>query len=74
MFFNVVSDKYHPTVEEQHIKHYQTNAGPISMEVLDTAGAYQFPEMRKLAVRTGNAFVLVFSLADLKTFECLVGA
>ena len=36
---------------------------------MDTSGVYAFPAMRQLNIRLGHAFVLVFSLDNLASFE-----
>ncbi|XP_078728872.1 GTP-binding protein Di-Ras1-like [Lampetra fluviatilis] len=71
---------YKPTVEELHRFNCGTDAaaaagggrkgdGEFILELLDTAGSYSFPAMRRLAVRSGDAFVLAFSVDDPDSFE-----
>nr|XP_032822859.1 GTP-binding protein Di-Ras1-like [Petromyzon marinus] len=71
---------YKPTVEELHRFNCGTDTaaaaggggrgdGEFILELLDTAGSYSFPAMRRLAVRSGDAFVLAFSVDDPDSFE-----
>ncbi|XP_061414052.1 GTP-binding protein Di-Ras1-like [Lethenteron reissneri] len=73
---------YKPTVEELHRFNCGTDAAAAAaagggrkgdvefiLELLDTAGSYSFPAMRRLAVRSGDAFVLAFSVDDPDSFE-----
>ena len=62
-------DKYKATVEEFYNGVYEVNGREIKLEILDTAGAYDFPAMRKLAISTGDAFVLVYSVEDEASFD-----
>ena len=64
------AEEYTPTVEEL----YET---PINLsskitavfDILDTAGSYTFPAMRKLTIDEGEAFVLVYSVDDKHSLE-----
>lgn len=60
---------YHETVEELHRGEFVMDGTRIILDILDTSGAYQFPAMRKLAISTSDAFVLVFSVDCEKSFE-----
>ncbi|XP_043945166.1 ras-related protein Rap-2c-like [Protopterus annectens] len=61
--------KYKRTVEELHILEYEVGSMKIKIEVMDTSGSYSFPAMRKLCIRNGDAFALVYSLNDPDSFE-----
>ena len=39
------------------------------IEVLDTAGHYQFPAMRALHIKCGTAFALVYAIDDAESFR-----
>ena len=40
-----------------------------SIEVLDTAGQYDFPAMRTLYIKSGTAFALVYAIDDAESFR-----
>ena len=61
--------EYTATVEELHRGEYEVNGVSLTLDILDTAGAFPFPAMRKLSIRTGDAFVLVYSIDDEDSFD-----
>ncbi|KAK7870932.1 hypothetical protein R5R35_012154 [Gryllus longicercus] len=62
--------RYRETVEELHRGEYELPDGAaLTLDILDTSGAYQFPAMRALSISTGDAFVLVFAVDDADTWE-----
>ncbi|KAM9296983.1 ras-related protein Rap-1b-like [Gastrophryne carolinensis] len=62
--------KHRRTVEELHSTEYETPEGTeVTIEILDTTGSYEFPAMRKLSMRNGDAFALVYSVENPDTFE-----
>eukprot|EP01105_Mastigella_eilhardi_P023704 TRINITY_DN6030_c0_g1_i3.p1 TRINITY_DN6030_c0_g1~~TRINITY_DN6030_c0_g1_i3.p1 ORF type:complete len:397 (-),score=56.08 TRINITY_DN6030_c0_g1_i3:16-1206(-) len=42
-----------------------------TLDILDTGGLEEFSSMRDLYFRSGEGFVLVYSVTDRKSFECL---
>ncbi|KAL8601504.1 hypothetical protein ACOMHN_000446 [Nucella lapillus] len=63
--------EYIETVEELHQGEYELNGVRLTLDILDTAGAYSFPAMRQLAITTSKAFVLVYSVDDESSFEAV---
>lgn len=58
------------TVEQLYRAEYDVRgAGTLTLDILDTSGTYEFPAMRQLAIRSADAFILVFSLDDGESFE-----
>lgn len=53
---------YKATVEELHKVEYEVKACPLTLEIMDTSGSYQFPAMRQLYISKSDGFVLVFSV------------
>lgn len=60
---------YSATVEELHRGEYEIGDYKLTLDILDTSGSYEFPAMRRLAIGTGDAFVLVYSIDNLESFE-----
>ena len=61
---------YKPTVEDLFRREFKTDMGmTLTVEILDTAGDYQFPAMRKLEIQRSHAFVLVFAIDDKDSFQ-----
>lgn len=61
--------KYKRTVEEMHREEFNVNGVRLTLEILDTAGSLEFPAMRALSISSGDAFILVYSVIDPKSFE-----
>ncbi|XP_046664536.1 GTP-binding protein Di-Ras1-like [Homalodisca vitripennis] len=62
--------RYRETVEELHRGEYELQDGAcLTLDILDTSGAYQFPAMRALSVNTAHAFILVYSVDDEETWQ-----
>ncbi|MBN3306881.1 RASD family member 3 [Amia ocellicauda] len=61
--------KYKRTVEELHSNQYDIDGVKIQIDIMDTSGSYSFPAMRKLSIRNGDAFALVYSIEDPESFE-----
>ncbi|KAM4664548.1 GTP-binding protein Rhes-like [Discoglossus pictus] len=62
--------KHKRTVEELHSTEYEAVGGTqVKIEILDTSGSYEFPAMRKLSMRSGDAFVLVYAVDNPESFE-----
>ncbi|MBN3323353.1 RAP1B protein, partial [Atractosteus spatula] len=60
--------KHKRTVEELHSIEYDIDGTRIRIEIMDTSGSYSFPAMRKLCIRDGDAFALVYSIEDPDSF------
>ena len=63
--------KYSPTIETMFRYDIQTAEDSFTkLEIVDTAGNFEFPNMLKKAVRSFHAFALVFHLSNpMQTFE-----
>ena len=62
-------NEYKRTIEELHRGEYEINGKQLTLDILDTSGAYEFPAMRKLSISTSDAFVLVYAVDDESSFE-----
>ena len=64
------SEQYTPTVEGFYEKSFDLRKGCSAfLEILDTAGFYHFPAMRRLTIQQGDAFILVYSEQDESSVE-----
>ena len=61
--------RHRPTAED-HLTRVVEHRGNMCVCLLvDTAGGDDFPAMRKLSVTKGNAFIVVYSIDDRKSYE-----
>ncbi|KAL3196654.1 hypothetical protein MRX96_045154 [Rhipicephalus microplus] len=61
---------YSATVEEFHRGEYDVGGGAtVALDILDTGGSFEFPAMRRLAIDSGDAFLLVYAIDDRDSFE-----
>ncbi|XP_071943607.1 ras-like protein 2 [Antedon mediterranea] len=63
-----VSD-YDPTIEDSYTKQCQIDNVVSKLDILDTAGQDEFSAMREQYMRTGDGFLLVFSLCNKNSFD-----
>ena len=61
--YDKYTNRYRATIEELHRGEYELADGSsLTLDILDTSGAFAFPAMRDLSISTSNAFILVFSI------------
>ena len=64
------SEMYEPTIEDLYTMYMDLGTKTSKhLELLDTAGAYDFPAMRRLAINTCHIFMLVYRVNDLDSFH-----
>ncbi|XP_064620703.1 ras-related protein Rap-1b-like [Lineus longissimus] len=64
------TQEYNPTIEDCYRHLVQLPDGYYhTVEILDTAGTHQFPAMRELSIRSGHAFVIVYSIESEESFR-----
>lgn len=60
---------YDPTIEDSYTKQCVIDEKAARLDILDTAGQEEFGAMREQYMRTGEGFLLVFSVTDRGSFE-----
>ncbi|EEB18646.1 rap1 and, putative [Pediculus humanus corporis] len=64
--------EYDPTIEDSYIQHTQVDDQWCILDVLDTAGQDEFSAMGEQYMRTGDGFMLVYSVTDKQSYENIV--
>ena len=59
---------YDPTIEDSYTKQCVIDDKVAKLDILDTAGQEEFTAMREQYMRSGEGFLLVFSLTDRSSF------
>jgi len=62
-------DEYDPTIEDSYRKQCVIDEEVALLDVLDTAGQEEYSAMREQYMRTGEGFLLVYSITDRQSFE-----
>jgi len=60
---------YDPTIEDSYQKQCVIDDYVAKLDILDTAGQEEFSAMREQYMRSGEGFLLVFSLSDRRSFD-----
>ncbi|KAA0715730.1 Ras-related protein M-Ras [Triplophysa tibetana] len=70
-FQKIFVPDYDPTIEDSYLKHTEIDDqwAILDGSVLDTAGQEEFSAMREQYMRTGDGFLIVFSVTDKASFE-----
>ena len=62
-------DEYDPTIEDPYRKQCVIDDEVALLDVLDTAGQEEYSAMREQYIRTGEGFMLVYSITSRQSFE-----
>ncbi|THX26433.1 ras-like GTPase Ras1 [Aureobasidium pullulans] len=62
-------DEYDPTIEDSYRKQCVIDDEVALLDVLDTAGQEEYSAMREQYMRTGEGFLLVYSITSQQSFE-----
>ena len=62
-------DDYDPTIEDSYRKTVRVDDEVTLMDILDTAGQDEYSVMRDLYMRTGEGFLLVYSIDSRRSFD-----
>lgn len=68
---SIFVEKYDPTIEDSYRKQVEVDGQQCVLEILDTAGTEQFTAMRDLYMKSGQGFLLVFSITSVVTLSDL---
>ncbi|KAJ5067790.1 ras-like protein rasb [Anaeramoeba ignava] len=61
--------KYEPTLEETFRKQMEIDSEQCILEIIDTAGQEDYYSMRERYIKTGEGFLLVYSIISKTTFD-----
>uniref|UniRef100_A0AAV2L0A6 GTPase KRas n=1 Tax=Knipowitschia caucasica TaxID=637954 RepID=A0AAV2L0A6_KNICA len=62
-------DEYDPTIEDSYRKQVVIDGETCLLDILDTAGQEEYSAMRDQYMRTGEGFLCVFAINNIKSFE-----
>lgn len=62
-------DEYDPTIEDSYRKNCVIDDEEVVLDVLDTAGQEEYSAMREQYMRTGEGFLLVYSINSRNSLE-----
>lgn len=62
-------DEYDPTIEDSYRKQCTIDGEQVLLDVLDTAGQEEYSAMREQYMRTGEGFLLVYSINSRNSLE-----
>ncbi|XP_074662999.1 ras-like protein 2 [Tubulanus polymorphus] len=62
---------YDPTIEDSYTKQCVIDDVAAKLDILDTAGQEEFSAMREQYMRSGEGFLLVFSIIDRSSFDII---
>ncbi|KNC76298.1 hypothetical protein SARC_11191 [Sphaeroforma arctica JP610] len=65
---SVFVDEYDPTIEDSYRKTITVNGKPKILDVLDTAGQEEYNTLRPQYIRSGDGFLIVYSITDKQSF------
>ncbi|KAH3761859.1 Ras subfamily protein [Pelomyxa schiedti] len=62
-------EEYDPTIEDSYRKQVCIDGETMLLDILDTAGQEEYSAMRDQYMRTGQAFLVVYSISSRSSFE-----
>ncbi|EDK44193.1 protein ras-1 [Lodderomyces elongisporus NRRL YB-4239] len=62
-------DEYDPTIEDSYRKQCTIDGQQVLLDILDTAGQEEYSAMREQYMRTGEGFLLVYSINSRNSLE-----
>jgi len=61
-------EQYDPTIEDSYRKQAEIDGRHVVLEIMDTAGTEQFTAMRDFYMKSGEGFILIYSVTAHSTF------
>jgi len=68
---NVFMEDYDPTIEDSYRKHCVIDGEFALLDILDTAGQDDYSAMREQYMRSGEGFLLVYSITSRGSFQAV---
>jgi len=62
-------ERYDPTIEDSYRKHAEIDGTACVLDIMDTAGQEEYSALRDQYMKTGEGFVLVYSITSKQSFE-----
>jgi len=62
-------EKYDPTIEDSYRKQVEIDSQACMLDIMDTAGQEEYSALRDQYMKTGQGFVLVYSVTSVTSFE-----
>eukprot|EP01111_Echinosteliopsis_oligospora_P001562 TRINITY_DN1231_c0_g1_i4.p1 TRINITY_DN1231_c0_g1~~TRINITY_DN1231_c0_g1_i4.p1 ORF type:complete len:167 (-),score=33.45 TRINITY_DN1231_c0_g1_i4:461-961(-) len=62
-------EKYDPTIEDSYRKQVEVDGVACLLDILDTAGQDEYSALREQYMKSGQGFILVYSIVAPVTFE-----
>lgn len=70
--FDKMPSTYKETTHDQYLVNFKSsNKASLTLQIIDTAGRYQFPAMLEWAIQHGHAFVLVYRYGSIDSWTQL---
>lgn len=63
--------EYDPTIENSYRKQVEIDGETCMLDILDTAGQEEYSAMRDQYIRTGQGFLIVYSVASRSSFDAV---
>jgi len=64
-------EKYDPTIEDSYRKQCEVDAMAVVLDVMDTAGQEEYSALRDQYMKTGQGFMVVYSVTSRQSFEAV---
>jgi small GTP-binding protein len=63
--------KYDPTIEDSYMKAVEVDGVACTLDIMDTAGQEEFGALRDQYMKTGQGFLIVYSITTQTSFEAV---